>query len=65
MLSRLPSRGGQTVLIEGNDDQSVLHERFIVQHGIHDVLQVRNSVGNIRVVGIIFEIRNVVHVLRR
>lgn len=65
MLLRLPFRGGQTVLIKGNDDQSVLHERFVVQHGIHDVLQVCNGVGNIRVVGIVLEIGNVVHVLGR
>ena len=52
-----------TVLIKGDEDQSVLHELLIALHGVDKVLQVGGCIGNVGVVGVVLQGRGVEHVL--
>jgi len=53
-----------TVLIKGDEDQSVLHKLLVALNGVDEVLQVGGGVGDVGVVGIVLQGRGVEHVLR-
>lgn len=53
-----------TVLVEGEDDQSVLHELLVGGHGVDKILEILRGVGDVGVVGIVLQVGSVEHVLR-
>lgn len=52
-----------TVLIKGDEDQSVLHELLVALHSVDNVLRVGLGVGDVGVVGIVLQSGSVEHVL--
>lgn len=53
-----------TVLVEGNQDHSVLHEIRVVQHSVDVVLESRRSVGDVGVVSVVVQVGSNEHVHR-
>lgn len=55
--------GKPTVLIEGDQDQGVLHERLVGLHGVDELAELLDGVLDVGVVGVVLQVGGVEHVL--
>lgn len=58
------SAGERTILIEGDQNQGVLHELLVGLHGVDKLTELGHRVGDVGVVGIVLQVGSVEHVLR-